>query len=88
MSENSDIQPGSISQGRTLEEIADYWDTHSLSDHWERTHEVEFEVRAPRRITLDPEIYLRLVAEARTRNVSLEALVNSWLKERLLNKAA
>ena len=77
MSENSDIQPGSISQGRTLEEIADYWDTHSLADHWERTHEVEFEVRAPRRITLDPEIYLRLVAEGRTRNVSLEALVNS-----------
>ena len=77
INENRDIQLSSISKGQTLEEIADYWDTHSLADHWERTHEVEFEVRAPRRITLDPEIYLRLVAEARTRNVSLEALVNS-----------
>jgi len=88
MRENRDIKLSSISKGRTLEEIADYWDTHSLANHWEQAHEVEFEVRAPRRITIDPEIYQRLVAEARTRNLSLEELVNSWLNERLLNQAA
>ena len=83
MSENNDSQQSSISKGRSLEEIADYWDGHSLADHWEQTHEVEFEVRAPRRITLNPEVYARLEEQARTRGVSLATLVNLWLSERL-----
>ena len=35
MKENKDEQVTSISKAQTLEEIADYWDTHSLADHWE-----------------------------------------------------
>lgn len=64
MSENSDIQSSSISKGNSLKEIADYWDTHSLADHWEQTHEVEFEVRASRRVTLDPEQTPKLVIDS------------------------
>ena len=54
---------------RTLEEIADYWDNHSVSDHWEQTHEVEFEIRANHRhrVTLDPDVYSRLEAQAHAR---------------------
>ena len=36
------------SKAHTLEEIADFWDTHSLADYWDQTHEVQFEVRAER----------------------------------------
>ncbi len=53
--ENNDPGRSNISKSSTLDEIADYWDTHSLSDHWHQTHEVEFEVRATRRITREPE---------------------------------
>jgi hypothetical protein len=60
MSENNDSQQSSISKGRSLEEVADYWDSHSLADHWEQTYEVEFEIRARHRITLEPEVYARL----------------------------
>ncbi len=28
----------------TLEEIGEFWDTHSLADYWDETHEVEFQV--------------------------------------------
>ena len=45
MNENSDTETSSISKARTPEEIADYWDSHSLDNHWDQTHEVEFEVR-------------------------------------------
>ena len=83
MSENNDTQRSNISKGGSLEEIADYWDTHSLADHWEQTHEAEFEVRAPRRVTLDPDVYARLEEQARTRGVSLATLVNLWLSEHL-----
>jgi hypothetical protein len=89
MSENDETQVTSISKAHSIEEIADFWDTHSLDDYWDQTHEVEFEVRAMRRrrVTLDPEIYVQLEALAHVRGISPETLVNLWLAERL-HKAA
>ncbi len=86
---NEDTQLTSISKARTLQEIADFWDTHSLADYWDETHEVEFEVRAQRRrrVTIDPEVYVRIEAQARARGLLPETLVNLWLAERL-NQAA
>jgi hypothetical protein len=74
---------------QTLEEIADFWDTHSLADYWDQTHEVQFEVRATRRrrITLDPDVYSWVEAQAHSRGVSPETLVNLWLVERLQKTA-
>jgi hypothetical protein len=85
MNENEDILLTSISKARTLDEIADYWDTHSLADYWEQTKEVEFEVRAKRRrrVTLAPELYTLIETQARMRGVLPETLVNLWLAERL-----
>jgi hypothetical protein len=85
MNEPEDIPRTSISKARTLEEIADFWDTHSLDDYWDQTQEVAFEVRAQRRrrITLDPEVYARVEAQARTRGLLPETLVNLWIMERL-----
>jgi hypothetical protein len=85
MSENKEVRRTSISQASTLEEIADFWDTHSLADYWDQTHEVEFEVTAKRRrrVTLDPEIYERLETLAHVRGVQPETLANLWLAERL-----
>lgn len=85
MNEPEDVQRTSISKARTLEEIADFWDTHSLDDYWDQTHAVVFEVRAQRRrrITLDPEVYARVEAQARTRGLLPETLINLWVMERL-----
>ncbi len=85
MREKSDTQLTSISKARTLEEIADFWDTHSLADYWDQTYEVEFDVRAKRRrrVTLDPEVYAQLEVQARARGILPETLVNLWLAERL-----
>ena len=85
MSKSEEAKLTSISKASTLEEIADFWDTHSLADYWDQTHEVEFEVRARRRrrVTLAPELYTRIEAQARIRGVQPETLVNLWLAERL-----
>jgi CopG antitoxin of type II toxin-antitoxin system len=88
MSENNDDHLSSISKSGSPKEIGDYWDAHSLTEHWEQTHEVEFEVRARRRVPLDPEVYEQLAEQARTRGVSLASLVNSWLSERLSSDKA
>ena len=83
MSENKNDQRSSISNARSPEEIGEYWDSHSLADHWSQSHDVEFEIRAPHRITIDPEIYGRLEEQAESRGVSIATLANSWLKEKL-----
>jgi hypothetical protein len=91
MEENSDSQKSSISNAGTPEEIGEFWDSHSLADHWDQTHEVEFEVRArrPRRIAVDSDLYDRLAEQARARGVTPETLINQWLSERLApDKAA
>jgi len=74
-----------ISQAGTLDEIAEFWDSHSLADHWDQTHEVEFEVRARRRhrVTLDPDLYNRIEAEARLRGILPETLINLWLAKQI-----
>jgi hypothetical protein len=76
----------SISKAQTLEEIAEFWDTHSLADYWDETREVEIEVRAERRrrITLDPDVYVQLETQARIRGLLPETLVNLWVAERLV----
>lgn len=85
MNESNPSTKSTISKAATLEEIADFWDNHSLADYWDQTHEVEFEVRAIRRqrITLDPELYTQIETLARQRGISPETLVNLWLAERL-----
>jgi hypothetical protein len=89
MSESKDGELTSISKARTLEEIGDFWDEHSLADFWDQTHEVEFTVRAKRRrrVTLEPELYQRIEEQARARGVTPETLVNVWLVERLQQTA-
>ncbi len=85
MSKNEDTLSTLISHARTPEQIGEFWDTHSLADHWDQTREAEFEVRAlrRRRVTLDPEVYSEIEAQARARGLMPETLVNLWLAERL-----
>ena len=86
MSGDKQTSQTDISNVRTEEEIADFWDTHSLDDHWEQTREAAFALRTQRRrrITLDPEVYDRIEAQARARGLMSETLVNLWLKDRIL----
>jgi len=88
MNENDKLNLTSISKASTIEEIGEYWDTHSLADHWDETYEVDFVVRAKRRhrVTLDPDIYTLVEAEARVRGVLPETLINLWISERLHEK--
>ena len=37
---------------RTIEEAAEFWDSHDLADYWDLTREADFEVDIQRRILL------------------------------------
>jgi hypothetical protein len=72
MKENNDKPLTSISKANTMEEIANFWETHSLTDYWEQTHEVEFEVKAQRRqhITLVPKLDAQVEKETLVKTTS------------------
>jgi hypothetical protein len=75
----------SISQSRTLEEMADFWDTHSLTDYDDQTYEVEMTFAPSARrslVGIDPELMRDLRRIARKRQVSTQTLVNVWLRQR------
>ncbi len=85
MSVNKKPKVTSISKVSSLEEVAEFWDTHSLADYEDQTQEVEFEVRATRKrkVSLDPEVYEQIEAQALTKGIQAETLINLWLSERL-----
>ncbi|MGH2593504.1 MAG: CopG family antitoxin [Anaerolineae bacterium] len=78
-----------VPEFETLEEIAEFWDSHSTADYDDLTHQVEFEVRLRKQgehhvaIVLLPELGETIQVLARARGVSVETLVNVWLTEKV-----
>ena len=70
----------------TPEEIGEFWAIHSLSDYWDETHEVDFQVNSKLKYYLVPvelEIAEQINAHATEQGISAEKLVNFWLREKL-----
>lgn len=90
MEDNNTLQPTSISKSTTIEELAYFWDTHSLADYEDQIEEVMFDIRARSRhqVALEPDLFARVQQEATTRGVSIETLINLWISERLHQNAA
>jgi hypothetical protein len=88
---NSTVEPkSSLSGSRSYQELGEYWDTHSLADHWEETSAVEFELdvkSSARHFPVDRFLAERLRDVASAHGVSAETLLNLWLQERLTDEA-
>ncbi|MBC8231930.1 hypothetical protein H8E77_20460 [bacterium] len=65
----------------SIEEAAEFWETHSLADYWDVTREVYFDVNLKPQI--DKEILQKVKKIASHNGVSVEVLINQWLKEKL-----
>ncbi len=79
----------SISKGKTYKEIADYWDSHDLSDVWDKTRKVDFELSVESELTyypLDKVLSDEIQSMARKRGVSADTLINLWLQEKLMEQ--
>ena len=76
----------SISKARSYQEIGEFWDTHDLSEYWDQTKPVEFEVEIQSEAIYYP-IERKLSAQisriAKRRGVSQETLLNLWLQEKI-----
>ena len=72
---------------KSYEDIAEFWNTHSLADYWDQTEPAEFEISSDVRrhyfVTVDPDIFRRAQIIAKSRGLSTESLVNLLLEQRL-----
>jgi hypothetical protein len=71
---------------KTIMEASDFWDKHDITDYWDETKEVKFRAslkKEPKYVALEESIAKRALAVAKEKRVSIETLVNLWLKEKL-----
>jgi hypothetical protein len=86
MAENSshDLPPHA-----SLEELVEFFDTHDMGDHLEQMPEAHFDVAIKRRahlVAIDEELADKLDEIAKLKQIPAEALVNAWLKEKILGQ--
>ncbi len=70
----------------STDELVDFFDTHDMGDYWEQMPEADFEIKIKRRkhlIALEEEVATKVTQIAKAKNISSEALINTWLKEKL-----
>lgn len=74
----------------SIEEASDFWDTHDSGDYEEYMRPINEELEVAeilsQAVPLEHSLLQELKTAARQRGVSLETLVNLWLKEMLLAK--
>jgi hypothetical protein len=75
----------------SIEEAAEFWDTHDLTDYADQVEEVAATIALQRRrhlVALAPELAAQIGVEAKRQGISTETLINLWLSERLRSSAA
>ena len=84
-------KPKPIPPFKTLDEEAEFWDTHDLTDYEDIWHQVDFKVDLKRRpglqVALDPLIASEFAKRARAKKTRLDKLVNRVLRD-YLSRAA
>ena len=76
---------------KSLEEAADYWDTHSFAEYIEDTEPVEIEVNLKARkvyLEIDNDLSEKLRKISRKKKKSYVNLINSWIREKIIQESS
>jgi hypothetical protein len=71
---------------KTIMEASDFWDTHDITDYWDNTKEAKFRAnlkKEPKYVALEENIAKKAFNVAKKKRISVETLVNLWIKEKL-----
>ena len=80
----------SLPNFESIDEMVEFFDNQDLGDYLDQMPEVEFEVDIKRRVymvTLDIKLADKLTEIARSKQISSEELVNTWIREKVLEEA-
>ena len=76
----------SLSQATSYREIGEFWDTHDLSDFWDKTKEAQFDIDIESEVTyyaVDRTLSEKIQSIAQKRGVTADTLINLWVQEKL-----
>ena len=69
----------------SLEQAAEFWDTHDSADYEDQMTDVECEIKVQGKlflVALDDGLYRKVRAIARKKGVPAQTLVNRWIEEK------
>jgi hypothetical protein len=81
----------SISKAGSYREIGEYWDTHDLSEVWDKTRKVKFDVTIESEVTyyaLEKSLSEKVQSLARKQGISSDTLINLWVQQKLQEQLA
>lgn len=77
-------------QFNSPEELVDFFDAHDMGEYESDLLETDFDIKIERKhyfISVDEQLMNGLLEVAREQQVSVEIIVNSWLKEKISLKS-
>ena len=75
-----------LPRSRSLNELVDFFETHDMGDYWEHMPKAYFDVNIKKRthlVALEEDIFDKLTEIAKTKKISSESLINTWLKDKI-----
>ncbi|HST20584.1 MAG TPA: CopG family antitoxin [Blastocatellia bacterium] len=79
-------KPKKLPKFETLDKLVEFFETNDTSEYWDEMPEVLFDIDIKRRthlVAIDEKLVDRVTELARSKKVSSEKLINSWIKEKL-----
>ena len=76
----------SLPKFESLNELVEFFDAHDMGQYWDEMPEAQFDINIKTKkhlVAIDEEIVPRLDEIAKSRKVSSERLINTWLKEKI-----
>jgi len=74
----------------SLDDLVEFFDNQDLGAYWNQMPEVKFDVDIKRKVHLfavDADLANRVMEIAKSKHTSSEALINIWLREKILEQA-
>jgi hypothetical protein len=71
----------------STQEVVDFFDTHDMGEFWDAMPQTHFDVDIKRQqylISVDESLMSKLLEVAKLQQVSVSALIDSWLREKVL----
>ena len=70
----------------SIDKLVAFFETSDTSQYWDEMPEVHFDIDIKKRthlVAIDEEVAKEVSEIAKSKKISSEALINSWIKERL-----
>jgi hypothetical protein len=74
----------SVSKAESYKETGEFWDSHDVSEFWDKTKKVSFEVDIESEVNyyaIDKELSERVQSIAQKRGITADTLINMFIQE-------